>query len=312
MPERDEQRQAGGGGAERLLRVLRDAAEDFGAGETLSGLGDRARSMVEEAVRGATAASASAGTAAASAGTAAEETASRADSASPHGIDHRLDELRSCVDEVADLLDAGLERLETLEMQLGDPDDGVERLLAEGIERCERVLGGVEHRILGIERGLAPVGDHDRRERLPAPSPVRVLVVAASSARRAELCLALERQGLRTMGAPDTALALRWTERFAPDAALVDSCGAGELLDEWAGLAARGLLPAAAVLLATDHPREHRREIEARGLAWIEEQHGPAATTASLRRLFAGAGAAAAGEGHRHDEGGEDRERGLS
>lgn len=301
MAERDEDSQARGGGAERLLRVLRDAAEDFGANETLSGLGDRARSLVEEAVRGATAASA---------GPAPGEGASRPDPSSPHGLDHRLDELRSCVDEVADLLDAGLERLETLEMQLGDPDDGVERLLAEGIARCERVLGGVEHRILGIERGLAPADDRAGRERLPQPCPSRVLVLAASSARRAELCLDLERQGLRTMGAPDLTLALRWTERFAPDAALVDAAGAGELLDAWADLAARGLLPAAAVLLAPDHPREDRREIEARGLAWIEEQHGPAATTASLRRLLAAGGASAAGEQHRHDEGGEDRERG--
>lgn len=282
--------------------MLRGAAEDFGAKETLSGLGDRARSLVEEAVRGA---------AAASAGASAEETASRVDPTTHHGLDHRLDELRSCVDEVADLLDAGLERLETLEMQLGDPDDGVERLLAEGIERCERVLGGVEQRILGIERGLAPAEVQGRRRRLPDPFSVRVLVVAASSARRAELCLDLERQGLRTMGAPDTTLALRWAERFAPDAALVDGGSAGELLDEWAGFAARGLLPVAAVLLGPDQPREERREIEARGLAWIEEQHGPAATTASLRRLLAAGEASAAGEGSRHDEGGEDRERGL-
>lgn len=247
--------------------------------ETLTELGDRARGIVEELARKAAERRQQGAETTAQA---ADETVGPSDIA---GLGQRLGELRACVGEVADVLEAAVERLETVEQQLGDPDESLERQLRESLERCERVLMGIE---LRVERAAAAAQPHavavDVAEE---PAPV-VLVVAASSAHRGALCLALERQGIRTLAACDLGAALAIAARRHPPVALVDPVGFGsserdaaDFLDEWMEYQEHGSLPKAAVLDATAP--------QAAALGWptIRSAHGEAAMAASLVRLAA-------------------------
>jgi len=246
--------------------------------EALHEIGERARGIVEELARHARtrrdeAAATTAAYAAAAAGPAGE--------AAPPALHHRLNELRACVGEVADVLEATVERLETVELQLGDPDASIERQLAEGILRCERVLMGIEHRVvLAVEEGV-PEAPRRTQRRGDVPT---VLVVAHSSRRRAHLCLALERQGLRALAAADLALAVGMAVRRRPSVALVelgDWHGIGaEFLEEWKEHEEHGILPCAAVLEAGD-----ASGASALGFETINEEHGEAAMAACLTRM---------------------------
>jgi CheY-like chemotaxis protein len=193
-------------------------------------------------------------------------------------LDRRLERLRACVDEVADLVDAGLERLETLEMQLGEPGAGVEAVLASAMERCERLLDGIDHRLHLHGERTSP-GEEQ------SVSAVRVLVVMADSARRAGWCVALERLGIASMAAPDAHLAQRRLAEEAVDAVLLDAASDGGALIQWWLQGNDGMLPPAAVLAsAGDH--------ETCALPRIDEQFGPASAAAVLRRLANGRTAA--------------------
>jgi len=284
------------GSAEGLLTALRHAAADPGTRETLNELGARARSIVEELSRSARAAREN------SAATPAPEAAAtrRTGHASPEqsaaplpALHRRLDELRACVDEVADVLGATVERLETVELQLGDPDAGIERQLADGIERCERVLMGIDHRVLRLGGGVTPAAP--AVEASPdGDLSGAVLVVCASSRRRAALCVALERQGLQTLAATDLAQALGRAAALQPAAALVVLDGTDQdrsrMLHQWKECRERGNLPSAAVLGRADSARA-----ASFGCGSIHEEHGAAAMAASLLAL-ARAGAEAATE----------------
>lgn len=278
------------GSAESLLRSLGNAAVDPDTRETLAELGQRARNVVEDLARQvrlrreAEAARPPADEAAPG-----PDIPARPSPASPAPGDaavlyHRIEGVRVAIDEFADVLEGAVERLESIELQLGDPDAGVERLLGEGIERCERVLQGIEHRVerQAHHRQAGPVTPDPAGAVLEGGRPV--LVVVASSRRRARICLALEKQGLATVAAADLALALRQAALHAPAIALLEAEGTPEalraLIDEWKDHEDRGSLPPAA-LLAED---------AATGTSigeWpvVRESHGEAAMAASLHRL---------------------------
>jgi hypothetical protein len=289
------------GGAERLIKAIGDAASDVSAREALAELGDRARGIVELLARSAKARAAGAssasraGSSRAAAGAAATEEArarhSRerfADDPVPPNLHRRLDELRACVGEVADVLEATVERLGTIEDQLGDPEEAVERQLADGIERCERVLMGIEHRVFGPAASL-PEPDANVAA---APPPLDVLVVSPSSATRARLCLALEKQGLRAHAATGSAMAVRLAGRVAPGAALLAPAGGGEdaiaLLEEWKEAGDRGILPPAAVLVAGNEGHGPGGAARSLGFSTVKEEHGSAAMAAWLASLARG------------------------
>lgn len=281
--------EAAQGNAERLLKALRSAAVDPGTRETLTELGDRARGIVEELSRRARKARESASPATAATEAPAPGRSGRAASAEaadpPPALHRRLDELRACVDEVADVLGATVERLETMERQLGDPDAGIERQLADGIERCERVLMGIDHRVLRLggdsvatqSAAESPASDSQRRT---------VLVVCASSSRRAALCVALERQGLRSLASTGLGPALRTFAVSRPAAALLVLDGADEdrstFLQQWKECREDGNLPAAAVLGRAD-----ARRAATLGFGVIQQEHGEAAMAATLMALAA-------------------------
>jgi len=248
--------------------------------ETLTELGNRARAVVEELARHARARRDDAGAGAAPPQRPAEQRMT-ADGSPLAQLHRRLDELRACVAEVIDVLGATAERLETVELQLGDPDAGGARRLVEGIERCERVLMGIEHRVaMAMERRVRTAGERGARPREGAEA-LTVLVVTASSSRRAHLCLALERQGLATLAAADVAMAVKMAARLAPSVALVALDGPRERraawMEEWKECEDRGTLPRAAVLDAGGGDAW-----SAFGLATIKEDHGEAAMAASL------------------------------
>lgn len=287
--------------AERLLGALGAAASGLGTRETLAELGDRARGIVEGLSRHARQRREAADAAATEA---ADESASRrsaaeaafvrpgaADAASTlpfPQVHRRLDELRACVGEVADVLEATVERLETIEGQLGDPGASVHTLLRDGVERCERVLMGLEYSVLAEtkRRGqAAAVEGVDARgpaEPARAPDRVTVLVVSRSSAQRARICVALERQGLAAVAATDLAVARRVCTRAKPGVALLaidegrDNLAA--LLEEWKEGEETGSLPLAALLDAGS-------AASAFEFPNIREQHGAAAMAASLVAL---------------------------
>jgi exonuclease VII small subunit len=258
--------------------------------EALAEIGERARGIVEELARHtrdrrSAPAGAATGFSSASqqahSGTSRATESARFDEAVPAGLHQRLSELRACVGEVADVLEATVERLETVELQLGDPDASIERHLCDSIERCERVLHGIEHRVV-----LAAAPDA-REQARPVERPCdlpTVLVVAESSRRRAHLCLALERQGLRSLAAASLALAVRVSARRSPSVALVELGDrhdlAAQLLEEWKEHEERGSLPCAAVLDAGG-----AAGTPAFGFETIKEQHGEAAMAATLTRL---------------------------
>jgi len=271
------------GNAERLLRALGGAAAELGTREALTEIGDRARGIVEELARHTRARRqpTSASEEAADASAPFARRRPTAPDAAPEAplpeLHERLRELRACVGEVADVLEATVERLETVEVQLGDPDQSIERQLTDGIERCERVLQGIEHRVVRAIDSLPS----ETGQRVEAPT---VLVVAQSSRRRADLCVALERQGLRALAAADLAHAVRMTACHAPSVALVeirDRPESGvEFLEEWKEYQEHGALPGAAVL-------DTGADVDASafGFETINEEHGEAAMAACLARV---------------------------
>jgi len=148
----------------------------------------------------------------------------------PDALAVRLDGLSASLEEISDLLDAGLERLETVEIQLGDPDENVDAQVSEAVARCESHLAGIEHRLGAAVSDLRAVGaDSGRpaaqgRSRMPAGAQTEllVLVVDADSERRCARCVALEHQGLRCLAAADAgAAALRFVAQ-RPGAILID------------------------------------------------------------------------------------------
>jgi len=253
--------------------------------EALAEISQRARGIVEELARHTRAnrgeapgadANRPAGGQAWRRGTDGDRSAEQAPTPELH---QRLSELRACVGEVADVLEATVERLETVELQLGDPDAGIEKQLGDGIGRCERVLMGIEHRILARDR-------HDASTRIESAAERRneltsVLVLAQSSRRRADLCLALERQGLRAFAASDLPMAVRVAARTMPAVALVDTARRhGEdatWLHDWKDHEEQGTLPSAVLLDFVG--------TAAQGFEIIKEGHGEAAMAASLTRI---------------------------
>src|SRR5205085_5844207 len=162
------------GTTERVLEALRhvatDLASDLGGSEAISELGDRARGIVADLAASAKRRIDTARTAQSadpshknrdSPGFQSSEPSER--SGDPYGenLPRRIHELRACVSEVADVLEATVERLETIEGQLGDPDQSVEQTLKDSLERCERVLMGIEHRVLvGMEHRVLVGMEH--------------------------------------------------------------------------------------------------------------------------------------------------------
>ncbi|HYB97868.1 MAG TPA: hypothetical protein VEC57_01925 [Candidatus Limnocylindrales bacterium] len=223
--------------SESWLDTLASAASQLGAGEAIAELREQARELMAD-VRRAAAEMAEAGEAGdvgtggenSSAGAdesaashapggtssgAAESAAGRAvgaDASAVASLASRLDGLSSSLEEVADLLDAGLERLETVEMQLGDPDDSVDARLRSGIERCEQRLGGIEHRLRELARAAQPT---QQRARVPV-----ALVVDTDCRRRCDLCVSLEHEGIHTLASGDAAGAGRMLAR-QPDVVLI-------------------------------------------------------------------------------------------
>jgi hypothetical protein len=257
------------------------------AREALAELGDRARSVVEELARHARERREAAAARAAEPPSSSPFPARPAEEAMAT-LPQRLGEIRAYMGEVADVLEATIERLETVEQQLGDPDENIERQLAEGIARCERVLMGIEHRVGAAGTGdPAPVGAVRAAPPAPAVSDAGpVLVLSRSSRRRAELCLAVERQGLFAVAAHDLASALRTAARTLPRVALLDLAGSAAeracALEEWKDYEERGVLPPAAAI-GTAEAGGSREGFE---IVW--EEHGAAAMAAVLVRLVRG------------------------
>lgn len=294
MTDQDRDNEDSPGGAERLFEALRNVATDDGTRETLRELGARARGIVEDL-----ASNARQRAAAAEARAAADAASARREREAAHGggrqdagltveLQSRLVELRSCVDEVADTLEATVERLETIEEQLGDPGDRVEARLAQGLEHCRHLLLGLEHR---VARATAAAGPET--EAPPAGARL-VLVVAADSATRAGLCVDLEKQGLRCVAASDFARALRVAGSRRPRAALVvpdgEASARAELMDDWKEGEEQGSLPPAVVLGAARPGDGLREQAAAFGFPFVGKEHGAAALAASLLRSMRGHG----------------------
>jgi hypothetical protein len=255
------------------------------AREALAELGDRARAVVDELARHARerreAASARPYEPPPSAAMP-ERAAEDAMAALPQ----RLGEIRAYMGEVADVLEATIERLETVEHQLGDPDENVERQLTEGIARCERVLMGIEHRVEAAGPATRPAEVVPRAMPVSVAGEGPVLVLSRCSRRRAELCLAVEHQGLAAVAAHDLASALRTASRTSPRVALLDLDGSpGERtakLEEWKDYQERGTLPRAAAIGSAESDGSRY------GFEIIREEHGSAAMAAVLVRLVRG------------------------
>jgi hypothetical protein len=284
-------------------------AAGSGTREAVAELGDRARAVVEELARHARERREAAAARAAepsSVPPSPERTADEAMAVLPQ----RLSEIRAHMGEVADVLEATIERLETVEHQLGDPDENVERQLAQGIARCERVLMGIEYRVESKAREGYGFREPDRRPGSsfrdthprpgysdlpenaarkvapPRPPGPLVLVMSSSSRRRGDLCVAIEYQGLAAVAAHDLASALRAFARSAPAVALLDLEGIpGErvaALEQWKDYEERGALPRAAVIgIGDSEGLRHGFEI-------IREEHGAAAMAAVLVALATG------------------------
>ncbi|HEY2775546.1 MAG TPA: hypothetical protein VGK20_16010 [Candidatus Binatia bacterium] len=271
-----------------LLDAVGEAFSDSDQREALAKLAGRARRLVEELARSATRRAGPRAEPPVSSSTVTEERQSvpdRSSAAEEAGLARRLRELGSRLGEVADVLDATVERLETIESQLGSPDVAVEHKLADGIHRCERLLLGIDHRVRMREPLL---------EQKPAPAAQTVLVVASDSEVRARLCLALERQGLAVRAATCGAAARRVAASTAAACALVipDTDVGHRLLqlEDWIEGVAQGELPRAALFIE----RGAAPPDEALSMTLIHEDHGEAAMAAVLVRLCpvdAGSGA---------------------
>ena len=298
-------------GVRALLQALQRAAGESGTRESLMELGGRARGLVEELGRRAReqAAEAARRTAADSSAREAQTNQEiRREAAGPGARDgalasvHRgLEQTRSMVAEVADVLEAAVERLSTLESQLGEPGRSVEAAAREGIARCEALLGGLGYR---LDRGAAaarPSGPD-----ATAATGGHVLVVGERSASRAAACLLLEHQGMRTMAAPSLERAVALAARMPLRVALlvpVPGPGLREWLARWMETAEQGSLPAAAVL-AGRGDGETAAEAARLGLPCVRADHGDAAVAASLAKLAAQQAPARA----RQDDGPEEAE----
>lgn len=312
------------GTAEELLDALRSAAGDAATRETIAELGARARAIVEglsRVARPETGGASSSATSSSSSCPGAQGAPRRASAddrfdagdrfyagdreddlgaASPGevaGLQRGLDALRAGVAQVGDLLEATLERLETVEVQLGDPAESVEQRVTAGLQGCERVLAGIEHRLQAVEvsrRAAAAAASavssavssaassvtaqRYSRDGSAVRAPV-VLVVAPGSSRRAALCLALEREGLRTVAALDLVSAQAAAQRQRPDVALLAPEEDHErFLDDWAEAVDDAVLPPAVALGVDEHPTRP-------GLLPAREQHGRAALAAALFAL---------------------------
>lgn len=263
------------GNAERLLRALADVATDAGARERLDALREQAQGVVEEIARASRSFSEST-----SAGNSPQTSSETLAGAGSSELPERLHELRACVEAVGDVLGAAVERLETIEDQLGDPDGTRERLLVASLERCERVLQGIEW-MVGERRFACAIDSTPTAQRT-----MRVLVVSASSRERAQLCLALEHHGLTTVAALDQKSAIEFARRHRPDVAvLAFEQWRGDIaafLGEWKAQGENGLLPPAVVV--------GEREVAiALDFARIETEYGGAALAAALLQLKNGA-----------------------
>lgn len=171
----------------------------------------------------------------------------------------RLDALSASIGELTDLLDGGLERLETVEMQLGDPDDSVDAHVAAGVERCQSRLAAVEHRLGAMASTLR--ADETRRSSrgagLCGEHALRVLLIDINSRRRCDLCVALERQGFHCSAVADVGGAGARLALIRPDAILVpvdtdpeETAALVELLAAFSSTT----MPAPATLVVTPQP----------------------------------------------------------
>ena len=262
---------------ETWLETLASAAARFGAGEALAELRNEARELLSEVRRAAAEAAGDAATEPAEPRPNEDETAAAASIS--EAVAERLDVLSSSLEEVADLLDAGLERLETVEMQLGDPDDSVDARLRSGIESCERRLGG-------LEQGLRELARSQRGE--PRRSPAVVLVVDADWRRRCDLCVALEHQGFYTLAAGDAGAVSRMLRSHAPNAVLACSDVPAPLLDALAGELAADSPAARLVLAPWPATSASLAELAARLPDWtpVTEAHGIAALAATIQDVL--------------------------
>ena len=301
MTEKDPDNNDAPAGAERLFEALRSAASDANTRETLRELGDRARGVVEDLARNARsrAAAAEARASAEAENARREREAARGEGAGatqgafvPPELSRRIEELRGCVSEVADTLEATVERLETIECQLGDPAEHVDAKLARGLEHCEQVLRGIEYRVDSV--ASRPTSDAPELE--PASSRACVLVVAAASALRAGLCVALEKQGLRCLAATDLVAARRQAVLVNVDAALLvtdgDPTSAAELFDDWKDGEEHGSLPPALVIVDEAAAPAGFQQASAYGFPVSSMRHGAAAMAAGLMRIARSTGAA--------------------
>jgi hypothetical protein len=255
------------------------------AREAIVELGDRARAVVEELARHARerreAAAARAANQQAAPASPDRAGPGTGDASAMALLPQRLGEIRAYMGEVADVLEATIERLETVENQLGDPDENIERQLADGIARCERVLMGIEHRVDVTSPAARAASSAQPVTAAPQGGPV--LVVSRSSRRRGELCIAVEHEGLQAVAAHDLASALRAALRASPRVGLIDLDGTpGERiaqLEEWSDYQERGALPPAAAI-GTGESEGARHGFEV-----VREEHGAAAMAAVLVRL---------------------------
>lgn len=301
MTEQDPDNNDAPAGAERLFEALRSAATDAGTRETLRELGDRARGVVEELARSARSRAAAAEARAAAEAeqqrreretpTAARRSGSASSSVPPE-LARGLEELRGCVLGVADTLEATVERLETIEAQLGDPEEHVDARLARGLEHCEQVLRGIEHRVERAAAETAAEGPGQTSASAAAP----VLVVASSSAVRASLCIDLERQGLRCLAASGLVAARRLAADGGAVAAVLvpdpEPPARAEMLEDWKDAEDQGSLPPAVVVDDGGGASGPGRLAADLGFPVTSTRHGAAALAAGLVRIARAAGAA--------------------
>jgi hypothetical protein len=282
-------------GAESLL----GAAGSAEAREALARLGERARSIVEQLARSASdrdARSASYREAFPGSAGVPEDAIRAADSkakgsmldAAMPELHRRLGELRACIGEVSDVLEATVERLETVEAQLGDADEQVERTIADGIARCEHMIAGIEHRVSRVHAVEKDRACEDLRA--SAQAFRTVIVVAGPSRLRAGLCVALERQGLLALAALDAIGARRALDRSGgAAAALLAFSGSAEdrllAMEQWKSAQRDGLLPPAAVWIRRDEEPAALRDAAVCELPVLLESHGEAALAAALLEM---------------------------
>jgi CheY-like chemotaxis protein len=299
MTERDPEQEDEPGRSERLVDALRRAATDAASRETLRELGERARGIVEELSRNARnrAAAADEARTTASAHRDPGDRPARGPGAGggqeqvPPELFRRILELKGGVTELSDALTAVLERLETVEEQLGEPGTSLELRVDRGLERCEQLLSGLAHR---LDRSAAAA--KERGETVSRECAGPVLVVASSSGVRAALCEGLESQGLRCVAAKDMPSAFRAHARVRPAVALL-AIGAEQddrsgVLADWKEETEQGNLPPAVVLIEETDDALVRARAAGHGFPFVVREYGSAAMAAALRRFVRDGGSA--------------------